>query len=161
MSETKVPEGFTLGLALMDAVPVVFFCTAAIVFGAKIEASSPFWIGAALALMGGTGKVAWKLVIALAHKNMPWLGRQMRITMPLGFLLMILGCILQSKTAVRAIISLGTMPSAGFALAWIACMCAMGYFAVHRDQTSARDNWIEQITNAIGQAALLLAILAA
>lgn len=145
----------------MDAVPVVFFCAAAVVFGAKIEAPSPFWIGAALALMGGTGKVAWKLVIALARKNVPWLGRQMRITMPLGFLLMILGCILQGKTAVRIIISLGTMPSAGFALAWIVCMCAMGYFAAHRDQTSARDNWIEQVTNAIGQAALLLAILAA
>lgn len=159
LSETKVPEGFTLGLALMDAVPVALFCAATVVFDAKIETPPLFSLGAALAFLGGAGKVSWKLAIALARKNVPWLGRQMRVTMPVGFLLMILGCIMQGKTAVRAVVSLGAMPSAVFTLLWIACMCVMGYFAVHRDQTNARDNWTEQITNAIGQAALLLAIL--
>ena len=161
MSETKVPKGFTLGLALMDAVPVILFCAAALSFGTKIGAPPLFLVGAILAFLGGAGKVAWKLVIATVHKNMPWLGRQMRVTMPTGFLLMILGCALQGELALRVVGSLGTMPSIAFVLIWFACMCAMGYFATHRDQTNARDNWTEQITNAVGQAALLLAILLA
>ena len=158
LNKARIPEGFTLALALVDTIPVLLFCGTAILFGTKIE-SSLFFLGAILAFIGGAGKVAWKLVIALAHKNMPWLGRQMRITMPIGFLLMLLGCILHGSVAICIVTSLSEMPSVVFMLIWLVCMCAMGYFAMHRDQTSVRDNWTEQLTNAVGQAALLLAIL--
>lgn len=47
--------------------------------------------------------------------------------------------------------------SLALVIAWLACMCAMGYFAGHRDQGSARDNWTEQLTNTAGQACLLAA----
>jgi hypothetical protein len=158
MSNSDVPEGFTLALALVDAVPVLLFGAAAVAFGAKL--SSPlFTLGAVLALLGGSGKVAWKLIIAVAHKNIPWLGRQMRATMPAGFLLMIVGAAMYGGKALALMTSLARIPSLPLVLVWIACMCAMGYFAGHRDQTSARDNWIEQLTNACGQAALLLAVL--
>ena len=40
-------------------------------------------------------------------------------------------------------------------------MCAMGHFAGHRNQGSARDNWVEQLTNALCQACLLAALLLA
>ena len=160
MSKAEVPEGFTLALALVDAIPVLFFCAAAILFGVKL-ASALFALGAALAFVGGAGKVCWKLVIALAHKNIPWLGKQMRITMPLGFLLMIAGGAMRGSDALALLAEMGHMPSLALVLVWVGCMCAMGYFAGHRDQTSARDNWTEQLTNATGQAALLLAVLLA
>ncbi len=158
LDKPEIPEGFTLALALVDAVPVLLFCGAAVLFGTKIE-SLPFFLGAILAFMGGAGKVAWKLTIALARKNVTWLGRQMRITMPIGFLLMLLGCALCGNATIRVVTSLGKMPSIAFMLIWLICMCAMSYFAMHRDQTNARDNWTEQLTNAVGQGALLLAIL--
>lgn len=160
MSNSDVPEGFTLALALVDAIPVLLFGAAALVFGTKL-ASPLFTLGAALALIGGAGKVTWKLIIALAHKNLPWLGRQMRITMPAGFLLMIVGAAMCGGRALALATSLVCIPCLPLVLVWVACMCAMGYFAGHRDQTSARDNWIEQLTNACGQAALLLAVLLA
>ena len=157
-SKASVPEGFTLQLALVDALPVLFFGVATLVLGAKM-ASPVFAIGAVLCFVGGAGKVAWKLVIALAHKNIPMLAKQMRILMPAGFAIMVAGAALSWQTAAPIFASLGSMPSIAFIVIWISCMFAMGYFAGHGDQTSARDNWIEQFTNAAGQAARLAAVL--
>ena len=152
-----IPEGFTLALALVDALPVAFFCAAAILAG--VEIGSPlFTVGAALAAVGGTGKVCWKLVLALARRNVPLLGRQMRVTMPTGFLLMIAGAFCSPASAGALVQRIGTFPSAAFAIAWVACMGAMGYLATHRDQADARSNWVEQLVNAAGQACLLVAI---
>lgn len=89
-SHNDIPEGFTLALALVDAIPVALFCASAAVLA-----------------------------------------------------------------------RLGQMPSLALVIAWVACMCAMGYFAGHRNQGSARDNWTEQLTNAAGQACLLAALLLA
>ena len=159
-SKAPVPEDFTLQLALVDALPVLLFGAATLVLGLKM-ASLVFAIGAVLCFVGGAGKVAWKLVIALARKNIPMLAKQMRILMPVGFVAMIAGAALSWNTAAPIFASLGSMPSIAFMVIWISCMFAMGYFAGHGDQTSARDNWIEQLTNAAGQAALLAAVLLA
>ena len=159
-SKPAVPEGFTLSLALVDALPVIFFGAATLVLGLKM-ASPVFAIGALLCFVGGAGKVTWKLIIALAHKNIPLLAKQMRFLMPAGFVLMIAGALIGWQRAAQAFGALGGMPSLALVVVWFACMCAMGYFASHGDQTSARDNWIEQLTNAAGQAALLAAVLLA
>lgn len=156
----SIPQGFTLALALVDAIPVAMFCAAAIVFGCKLQ-SPVFTAGAVLAFLGGAGKVGWKLLIALARRNYPWLSRQMRFTMPAGFALMVLGGILDRSRCLPLLVKMGAFPSIAFVVAWFVCMCLMGYFAGHRDQASARDNWIEQITNGIGQTALLLAVILA
>ena len=135
-----IPEGFTLVLA-------------------GVEIGSPlFTVGAALAAIGGAGKVCWKLVLALARRDVPLLGRQMRVTMPTGFLLMIAGALCSPASAGALAQRIGTFPSAVFAIAWVACMGAMGYLATHRDQADARSNWVEQLVNAAGQACLLAAI---
>lgn len=155
-----LPEGFTLALALVDAVPVVLFCASAVVFGAR-AASPVFVAGAVLAFAGGAGKVCWKLLIAVARRNVVWLGCQMRYVMPAGFVLMIVGAAINHAQVEGLVAALIHLPSLAFLLAWIACMCAMGYFAGHRDQTDARSNWTEQLVNACGQAALLAALLLA
>ena len=155
-----LPEGFTLALALVDAIPVALFCASAAVFGTRVQ--SPLFVaGALVAFAGGAGKVCWKLLIALAHKNVFWLSRQMRYVMPVGFLLMVAGAVTRASAATAVLTGLVRLPSLALLLVWVACMCAMGYFAGHRDQADARSNWIEQCTNACGQAALLAALLLA
>ena len=157
-NKSEVPEGFTLSLALVDALPVLFFGIATLVLGLKIG-SALFAIGALLCFVGGAGKVAWKFVIALAHKNIPLLAKQMQFLMPVGFLLMIVGAIICGQRTLQVFGALASMPSIILMILWLACMCAMGYFASHADQNNARSNWIEQLTNTAGQAALLFAIL--
>lgn len=158
--KAPVPEGFTLSLALVDAVPVLLFGAAAVVFGSRVE-SPVFVAGAVLALLGGAGKVCWKLVIALAKQNLAWLGKQMRITMPVGFALMLVGCALRWSAVATFAPTLLRLPSAALLVAWVACMVAMGWFAGHLEQTDVRSNWVEQLTNACGQACLLAALLLA
>ena len=155
-----LPEGFTLALALVDAVPVVLFCASAVVFGAR--AASPVFIaGAVLAFAGGAGKVCWKLLIAVARRNVAWLGKQMRYVMPVGFVLMVAGAAINHEQVAGLAAGLVRLPSLAFLLAWAVCMCAMGYLAGHLDQADARSNWTEQLVNACGQAALLAALLLA
>lgn len=157
-SNDNLPEGFTLSLALVDAIPVALFCASAATFGAQV--GSPLFVaGAVLAFLGGAGKVSWKLLIALAHKNLPVLSRQMRVTMPIGFVLMIAGAVMHAGAAGAVLAKLASMPNLLLVIAWVGCMCAMGYFAGHRNQFDARSNWIEQLTNAVGQLCLLLALL--
>ena len=87
LPDAEVPEGFTVTLALEDAVPVVLFCLATISMGRAIQ-SPLFVLGASIAFAAGALKVAWKLVMALSHRNIPLLSCQMCYVMPLGFLLM-------------------------------------------------------------------------
>ncbi len=155
-----LPEGFTLALALVDAVPVALFCVCATVFGARVR-SPVFVAGAVVAFAGGAGKVCWKLLIAVARRNVGWLNRQMRYVMPVGFVLMLVGAILKKDKVAVLLAGVAQLPSLAFLLAWVACMCAMCYLAGHRDQTSARSNWLEQCVNACGQATLLAALLLA
>ena len=155
---SDVPEGFTLSLALVDALPVLFFCLAAIVLGLRLQ-STLFVAGSVVAFVSGAHKVSWKLVIALARRNAPILSRQLRYLMPMGFLLMAIGLLTSGLTLEQALAAVTSFPAALFLVVWIGCMCAMGWFAGHNDQTNAHSNWVEQGTNAIGQAALLVALL--
>lgn len=152
-----VPEGFTLSLALVDALPVAFFCAAAVLAGLEID-SVLFTVGAVVAAIGGAGKVCWKFVLALGRRDVRILSRQMHVTMPVGFLIMIAGAILAGASTAALAGRICTLPSAVFAVAWVALMGAMGYFAGHRDQTDARSNWVEQLVNTAGQACLLAAV---
>ena len=88
MKTTKEDNSqFTLQLAIMDAVPVLFFGIAAIMLGVKLR-SWVFFVGALLCFLAGFGKVLWKFLIAVARKDVALLGMQLRYVMPAGFLLM-------------------------------------------------------------------------
>lgn len=127
----NLPEGLTLSLALMDAVPVAPLCASAATFGTQV--GSPLFVaGATLSFLGGEGKVSWKLLIALAQRNYPVLSKQMRVTMPLGFFAHDCG----RGALARSV----TLPSIALVVAWAGCMCVMGYFAGHRNQFDARSN---------------------
>ena len=94
------PEGFTLGLALFDGVPVALFCLSTLVLGGRLG-SPAFVAGAVLAFAAGLGKVCWKLL--LGRGDHPLLSRQLRYLMPLGFALMAAG--IATKTAVLALVA--------------------------------------------------------
>lgn len=160
LPDAEVPEGFTVTLALEDAVPVVLFCLATISMGRAIQ-SLLFVLGASIAFAAGALKVAWKLVMALGHRNIPLLSRQMRYVMPLGFLLMAIGLIVQRGAAGALILRMLELPSLPFTLAWAALICLMVHFARTKDQLDSASNWKEQGTNSAAQLAFLVSVLLA
>ena len=68
---------FTPLLALVDAIPVLFFGIAAIMLGVKV-CSAVFFIGALPCFLAGFGKVLWKFLIATTGKDVELLGMQLR-----------------------------------------------------------------------------------
>ena len=152
-------ETFTVQLALVDALPVLFFGIAAVALGLKLR-SVLFFIGALICLMAGAGKGLWKLLIALKDKDVPFLGAQLRYLMPLGFLLMILGAVLSDRTQLTTLLQAAVqMPSALFFILGILGLIGMILCAKKFDRRDVKGNWIEQIINAFAQGCVLLGVL--
>ena len=91
-----VPEGFTLKLALVDALPVAEFCAGTAVIACRFK-SALFSAGAVLSALAGCGKVLWKILLAVKKKNAAWLNRQFRYLMSGGFALMAASLIVNRK----------------------------------------------------------------
>lgn len=152
-------DTFTLQLALVDALPVLFFGIAAAALGLKLH-SLLFFVGALLCLLAGAGKVLWKLLIALKDKDVPLLGAQLRYLMPLGFLLMILGAALSDHTQLKTLLQAAVqIPSLLFFLLGILGLIGMILCARKFDRHDVRGNWIEQIINAFAQGCVMLGVL--
>lgn len=154
-------EGFTLALALVDAVPVLSFGISMVIIASRFD-SSLFMIGAILAVLGGCCKVAWKLVLGIWKKDLIWLNKPFVPMMATGFGF-ILGSLLTGLGKINwagvgaALIS---FPSILFFIAWIGLMGFMGWYRKNRFQhDNAKSNWTAQIVNAVGQTCLLLGIL--
>ena len=160
MTKDTIPENFTLSLALVDALPVLFFGGSMILIG-LLFGSPLFLIGAALCFWAGVAKVLWKIIVVAKKKNIWWMFLQMRIVMPAGFVLMILAVILNRNainlsTVFAAVISL---PSVLFFVVGVIGMVLMGVFAAKLDSADVRSNWIEQLTNTVSQTAIFVGIL--
>lgn len=86
---------------------------------------------------------------------------QMRIVMPVGFLLMLISLLLKLKAIKLPVIlsAVTSMPSVVFFAIGIAGMVLMGVFAAKLDSSDVRSNWIEQLTNTAAQAAIFVGIL--
>ena len=154
-------EGFTVGLALVDAIPVLSFGISMVIIASRFD-SPLFMIGAALSVLAGCCKVAWKLVLGIAKKDLRWLNKPflpMQIT-GFGF---ILGSLLTGFKKINwsaVLASVVSFPSIAFFLLWICLMFFMGWYRKNRfKHDDARSNWTAQIVNAIGQTCLLLGIL--
>ena len=154
-------EGFTVGLALVDAIPVLSFGISMVIIAGRFD-SPLFLIGAILSVLGGCCKVAWKLVLGIAKKDLRWLNKPFVPMMVTGFLLLILSVILGlgSIDWAAVLAAVTGIPSILFFIAWIGLMGFMGWFRKNKFQNDdARSNWTAQIINAIGQTCLLLGIL--
>lgn len=160
LTRGTLPENFTLTLALVDALPVLFFGGSCLQI-ARLFDSRLFLMGAALCLLAGAGKVLWKVLVATVRKNIWILNRQMRVLMPIGFLLMLTALILgRSRISLSGIAQAAlTLPSAGFFGVGVLGMVLMTVFAFRLDGGDVRANWLEQITNGIAQACFFVGLL--
>ena len=156
-------EGFTLALALVDAIPVLSFGISMVIIASRFP-SPLFMVGAALSVIAGCCKVAWKLVLGLAGKDLRWLNKPflpMQIT-GFGF---IIGSLIGGwrKISWGGVLAAVTgLPSILFFLTWIGLMGFMGWYRKHKFRNEdAKSNWTAQIINALGQTCLLLGILLA
>ena len=154
-------EGFTVGLALVDAIPVLSFGISMVIIASRFN-SPLFMIGATLSVLAGCCKVAWKLILGLWKKDLRWLNKPFVPMQATGFLLMGISFVLGFGTidwaAVLAAVT--GVPSLLFFLAWMVLMGFMGWYRKNKFQNDdAHSNWTAQIVNAVGQTCLLLGIL--
>ena len=154
-------EGFTVGLALVDAIPVLSFGIAMVIIAGKFG-SPLFMVGAALSVLAGCCKVAWKLILGIWKKDLRWLNKPFVPMQAAGFLLMAISFVVGFGKIDWAAVGSGILsfPSALFFVAWIGLMGFMGWFRKHKFKNEdAKANWTAQIINAVGQTCLLLGIL--
>lgn len=154
-------EGFTVALALVDAIPVLSFGISTVILASRFD-SPLFLAGAALSVLAGCMKVAWKLVLGIAKKDLRWLNKPFVPMQAAGFLVMLVSFVLGfgriSWSAVGAAVL--SLPSILFFAAWLGLMCFMGWYRKNKFRNDdAHSNWTAQIINAIGQTCLLLGIL--
>lgn len=160
MTKEVVPEGFTLGMVVSDLLPVVFFGGATLLVGLLLK-NVLIDVGAVIAFLSGLLKVVWKLIVVVKRKNIWSLFLQMRICMPIGFLIFLVGLLmslsaLSFETVVSALIG---FPQIVFFILGILGMTAMIVCSVKLDSADAKSNWIEQTINGIAQACIFVGVL--
>ena len=154
-------EGFTLGLALVDAIPVLSFGISMVIIASRFQ-SPLFMVGASLSVLAGCCKVAWKMVLGIAKKDLRWLNKPFVPMQATGFLLMLISFVLGFGKIdwVGVGSAILRLPSLLFFLGWIGLMGFMGWYRKHKFRNDdAHSNWTAQIVNAVGQTCLLLGIL--
>ena len=158
--EPGVPEGFSLTMAWLDCLPVLFFSISSGILALRFP-SVLFRVGTILVITAGALKAAWKFVIALKKKDMPFLNHQMHFFMPAGFALMFLALFFDRSRWSAASVwhHMTTLPSLIFFLAGASGVLSMFWFARHLNSREASANWREQMVNGITQLCVLLGIL--
>lgn len=160
MTKDIIPNDFTLSLAVVDAIPVLFFCASIVTIGLLFK-SIIFLIGAGLVLFAGAVKVLWKIIVVLKKKNIWWMFMQMRILMPVGMLFMLLSLVSNRENIDMSnlIASVTSIPSLVFFIVGLIGMVLMTVFSFVLDSNNVKSNWIEQITNGIAQISIFTGIL--
>ncbi len=154
-------EGFTVALALVDAIPVLLFGGSMLLVAMKFN-SPLFIIGAAISILAGCCKVAWKLVLGIWKKDLRWLNKPFVPMQATGFLLILISFVIGMGRIHWAGVwsAVSSLPSCLLFALWLVMMGAMVWYKKNRFRNdSASKNWTAQIINCVGQAALLLAIL--
>lgn len=159
MTRDIIPDDFSLGLAIFDGLPVLFFGIATIMLGSLLR-NPLFLMGAFMCFFAGVCKVLWKIIVVIKRKNIWWMFMQMRIVMPVGLLMMVLSFLISwRKPEVReSLHNIIVFPVNCFFIAFLVGMVLMMIFAFTLDGAKAKNNWIEQITNALAQFAFILGI---
>ena len=162
MNRDTIPEDYTLGLALFDAVPVLLFGLASRLLS-RMTGSALVMLGGVVCFVSGMLKVVWKFLVVLRRKNVWPLFVQMRIGMPAGFTVMLAGAVaglVKKDRPGRAAIGKALLQPAplAFLLLWAAGMATMIVCGKKLDSTQAKANWIEQGCNTAAQGSFLAAM---
>ena len=157
MTKDIIPDDFSISLALVDFIPVLFFSLSLIKIS-SFFANVLFLFGALLCLFAGLCKVLWKIIVVIRKKNIWWMFLQMRISMPIGMLLMVFSLIPEFGN-LSVLSALFHFPSHLFFIIGIFLMIAMIIFAFTLDGSKQKNNWIEQIVNSFAQFSFFIALL--
>ena len=150
-------EKFTVGLVIVDCIPVLAFSLSAVILAGKIR-HPLFAVGAVLCACAGFGKVIWKLILAMGGKELKVLGAQLRYVMPTGFLLIIVGAV-RSETTSQLLQQTVKMPAILFFAMAAAGLILMVVCAKKFDRKDVRGNWIEEIINCVSQTLVLVGVI--
>ncbi len=154
-------EGFTLSLALVDAIPVLLFGAGMILIASRFD-SALFMTGAALSTLAGCCKVFWKLILGLKQKDIKWLNKCFVPMQSAGWLLILVSLVMnRNRIDWRGLLaSVTSVPAVLFFLLWAVMTGVMVWYRKNRFQNDdTRSNWTAQIINCVCQGALLLGIL--
>ncbi len=152
--------GFTLSMAIVDCLPVLFFCVSSGILAYRFD-SILFRIGITLVILAGALKAGWKFVIALMHRDIPFLSRQIRYLMPVGFILMISALFIDhSRWSIDIVIRhLTHIPAVFFFILGVLGLIFLAWLAKSQNNRDAKANWKEQIINSFSQCCIMLGIL--
>lgn len=153
-------EGFTLAMALMDAIPVLCFGASMLLLAVRF-ASPLFLVGACISTAAGCGKVLWKGILGVTGKNIRWLNRYFLPVQFTGFALILLSFLLNfGKISLQ---NLGKtilcFPAAIFYALRLLGMLAMIWYKKRRFDNTPKSNWTAQTINTVAQISLLAALL--
>ena len=163
-------EGFTVGLALVDAIPVIFFSLSLILIATALSGTGiTFWvvlIGAIAIALAGLCKVLWKLLLGLKVGNVKFLNKIFVPFMAGGFMVALVGAII--GTFMKAISWAGvfkaiiSVPAVIFFALGFCGMGVMGYVKSQNKREDfnkdAKKNWIAQFVNGFAQGMMFLGI---
>ena len=160
MTKDTIPKGFSVPMALVDLIPVVFFGLSAVKAGSLFH-STLFMAGAAACLLSGVVKVGWKLIAAISKRNIWPMFVQMRILMPVGFLVMLAALVVDRAglNGKAKLTGLTGFPVCLFFLAGALGMILMLVFAFRMDSGDPKVNWIEQTVNSLAQICFFIGLL--
>ena len=160
MTKDTIPEGFSVPMALVDLIPVVFFGLSAVKAGSLFH-STPFMAGAVICLLSGVVKVGWKLIAAVSQRNIWPMFVQMRILMPVGFLAMLTALVVDRAglNGKAMLTGLTGFPACIFFLMGAFGMVLMTVFAFRIDSSDPKVNWTEQIVNGLAQLCFFIGLL--
>ena len=162
MTKDTIPEGFSVPMALVDLIPVVFFGLSTMKAGSLFH-SGLFMAGAVVCLLSGVVKVGWKLIAAVSKRNIWPMFVQMRILMPAGFL-MLLAALIVDRAGLNGeamLAGLTGFPACIFFLAGALGMILMTVFAFRMDSSDPKVNWMEQTVNSLAQISFFVGLLLA
>ena len=149
MTKDTIPEGFSVPMALVDLIPVVFFGLSAVKAGSLFH-STLFMAGATVCLLSGIVKVGWKLIAAVSQRNIWPMFVQMRILMPIGFLTMLIALVVDRAGLNGEAVLAGALG-----------MILMLVFAFRMDSSDLKVNWMEQAVNSLAQICFFIGLLLA
>lgn len=157
--EKKELQEASVGMALMDALPVLCFC-GTIACLTRIWKSPLFLIGGILCIAAGFGKVVWKGILAVTKRNIDIWNRQFRYLMSGGFALILLSLVIDNQKIDLALVwkYVTWFPGNLCFLAGSLGMVLMGVLAGKLDASSKKANWIEQSVNLVAQLSILLGV---
>ena len=160
MTKDTVPQDYILGLAIFDAVPVIFFGLASWLLW-RMTGSTLLLIGGVICFAAGMLKVLWKFIVVLQKRNIWPLFVQMRIGMPAGFTLILIRFLITCFTKDLSSFWSGLLRPVPILFVIIAVlgMVAMIRCSAKLDPVDPKANWIEQICNTVAQGAFFIAML--